>query len=935
MKDNPKLKGKKGLFIAEKPDAMKEFQRFFRLHQNEFSFFLDFDTAAGMVTRLKEPKEMNPNWEKWTLAELPMLPDANKGEWDFVPSKGNNFYKKLKERLENGNYDFIVSGADPDRMGSLINESVIYTMSSKVQALPRYRFWNSDMSEKNIVDTFHNLYEYNEVIPRTGSEANLAEAEELRSRMDFLVGLNSTRLLTLKSGTKIRSGRVNTAAMKILYVREVEIRDFVSKTYYTVRVEFTHKNGKYIGTLVDEDNSPIQFENESDAKSMIEKSANSGDCVIKSLKKTKVNERQPGLYSTAKLQSDMSKVFGIPLGESMEAIDKNYKSKISSYPRTESAVISTELFADILPVLKAAKELDEFKDLPEPTEEQIAMFGKNKSYVDDKKLSSHTAIVPTPWNPNSKINFSIMSDAEKSAFYLTARSVVLGFEPVAIKEKTEIITEVGGLKFKTNGSVVIQEGWQRLVPELKNNSNELPKVEKGDKVSISGDDVYKGKTKPKPRYNASTLIEIMENVYKLVEDEDERLLLKKGTSSTTAGIGSPATRSTIVENLLENKYITQKGKQSEYTVTELGMQLLDQVGDTPLASPLTTAHFEALFEEVSLGKVSGAVAYDKIVDFTKKLMIELGGLDFTNIQHNNPDVVGILSENNPVKEGKNGFYDAKYLLFLTELTKAKEEGTDIPKQYGFYVKKKMDTPKAKMKGSFTAKDIKKFIAGEKVTKEISFSGKALQKVEFVMNEDKTGVRFAGGNSSGSSKVEKTEKKIGKWNLEQITVTKEDNTSYSYYVVDGDTNKRFYSTMYSVVLSDDQINSLLSGKAISSDNWKSSKGDTFSADVSLDPDTFKVSTKFKNKNDFIFNENGKSVKHINFTNKGKTFDFYVINDEFNVSLEYSKHKLTNNELIELAKSGRVHIETFISGAGNMYSASLVLENKKAVLEFDKR
>ena len=124
----------------------------------------------------------------------------------------------------------IVSGADPDRMGSLINESVIYTMSSKVQALPRYRFWNSDMSEKNIVDTFHNLYEYNEVIPRTGSEANLAEAEELRSRMDFLVGLNSTRLLTLKSGTKIRSGRVNTAAMKILYVREVEIRDFVSKT---------------------------------------------------------------------------------------------------------------------------------------------------------------------------------------------------------------------------------------------------------------------------------------------------------------------------------------------------------------------------------------------------------------------------------------------------------------------------------------------------------------------------------------------------------------------------------------------------------------------------------------------------------------------------------------------------------------------------------
>lgn len=104
------------------------------------------------------------------------------------------------------------------------------------------------------------------------------------------------------------------------------------------------------------------------------------------------------------------------------------------------------------------------------------------------------------------------------------------------------------------------------MPELKNNSNELPKVEKGDKVSISGDDVYKGKTKPKPRYNASTLIEIMENVYKLVEDEDERLLLKKGTSSTTAGIGSPATRSTIVENLLENKYITQKGKQSEYTV---------------------------------------------------------------------------------------------------------------------------------------------------------------------------------------------------------------------------------------------------------------------------------------------------------------------------------------------------------------------------------
>lgn len=927
MLDNPKLNGKRGLFIAEKPSAMKEFQNVFRKFSSEFSFSLDFTSLAGFVTAFKDTAEMNPDWKQWRLDTLPMLPDESQGEWDYIPSStGKDLYKKVKEQIETKNYDFIVSGPDADMAGSAIVEGFLGTIP-KANKIPWYRFWNKDMSEKDIVKTFHNLYEYDEFIPRTGTPRNIASGEYLRQKMDWLIGLNSTRLLTVKSGTKLRSGRVNTPTMKILYDREMEIKNFVSKTYYTVKGEFDTGNGKYFGTLIDEENNPIQFPTKEEAKKAVTIKAKDIGTIF-SLSKKKVKEKQPGLYSTAKLQGDMSRIFGVPLDKSMEAIDANYKAKISTYPRTESAVISTELFKDILPVFEMAKEQKEFKNIPMPTKAQLDAFEKNKSYVNDKALSSHTAIVPTEFNPNSKINFDILTTAQKQAFYLVARSIILGFEDVAIKEKTEIITEVGDYKFKTQGSVTIDEGWQRLVPELKSVSEELPVVNKGDKVTCLNTENKEGKTKPKPRYNATTLINIMENVYRLVEDEGARKLLKSGTEATTSGIGAPATRSSIVTNLIDNGYIKSKGKKNEYTVTDLGINLIKEIKDTELASPMTTAKFEALFDEVRKGSKSEQLAYDEIVTFTKDLISELNKVDFSSIQAQNSQVVGFLGENNPVKESKDAYYDTEFQKYLSELKKAEEDGSEKPQWRGFYLKKKLETPKMKMKGTWSRKDVSTLLDNKTVTKEVSFSGQPNKRVEFELKNGK--VQFV-QNKNGGSSVKKENISVGSHSLEKISGLNKDNKAYAFYVIDGNQDFKISETIAGTKLTEEQLLSLIeTGKTSGTWNGKNGK---FDADLVLDKSTYQLKFDFSNNSTPSLYENGdKKVVHIKGKNAKGNYSFYKINDKYSVSDNIAGHIITKDELISLAENGKVFISGFVSKQGKNFDAELILDGTGTKFNF---
>lgn len=919
----------RGLLIAEKSSARQEIENAYKNHLSEFGFSLDFQQFAGHVTQLRMPGEMREEWKSWDIDNLPMIPEESEWKYEILKKDANKEkrYQDVLDTLSNGNYDFIINAGDFEREGQLIQDAFFSTLPPNLQGIPVYRLWANDMTEKSLVEGLKNLLSKEDNIPNAGTVKDLSAASFIRARFDWLLGLNSTQVLSLKSNSHINSGRVKMPVLNIIVQREKAVRDFVVKPFWTIKYEFQHANGMYTGILVDEENNPRQFFDQKEAQDLANQIAGSNTGVITSVSVKKAVEKAPKFYAISNLQGDAANIYGISMSDSLAALQKLYERKILSYPRTDSHSITTEMAEDTKALISTTKSVPELANFTNVTDAQIEEFKKNKHFVNNADARAHTALMPIA---GQIVEMKTLTEVEQQIFYLVSRSLLLAFMPDLVKEKTEIITSVGEFKFKTNGSRILEKGWSQAVPEYSSNDQAVPQVTQDDSVTMDVPSLKEGKTTPPKRYNTSTLINLLENVARLLENDEEKLAMKNAE-----GLGRPSTRTDIINSLITGKMISVRGKKQEYSATDFGISVIDNLGNSQLISPQLTARWEAQLQEVEAGKKDAGQLYLAMVEYTKTIVDQLKTAEM-KIEHApsfGNDPVGQLPNGNDVKEAGNGFYDSEFAGFLDERKQAEENGTMQPEFHGFWLSKTIDTPKMKMTGSFTKKDVAALIAGKSITKHFLWkeSGKESDtSMHFDFEQNRIQFEFSKSDATAS------EINVPGHTVSLVKGTK-DGKAYEFYSVkDQDREFSIWSTVAGYSITPEDVKVLLDGQQLVDKKFVGKSGKEFNAGLELKNDKLEFVFDNKPQGQLVDTIDGVKVyKGSGKTKDDKEFTYFEIESGSQAGRIYTPMagaEITIDDIVSLISHGKFHKDNFVSKKGSPFSADVVMKGGKASFDF---
>lgn len=625
----------KALFIAEKPSLMREVKAVYDKHGHKDTIV--FKSFAGHVTSLCEPGDYNEEWAKWNIGTLPMIPERFK----YKPSSNTkSLYKELVEEIKNGGYDYLINCCDPDREGEAIFGNFILCAGIK---MPVKRFWNSELTEQSIKKSLDNLFD--------GKEAwlkNLEHASRLRGYFDWLIGLNGTRVVSLKTNAPkaVNIGRVMTPTLRFIVDRELELRNFIPKPFWEVEANFGAYKGIYFNH--NEDNE-TRFLDKKKAETLA--NGVKGKSTVIEVDKTKATKYAPTLHSLQELQNEASRMFGYSMDNTLAIAQKLYEAKILTYPRTDTGFITTAIAEEIAHRFKSATLFEDLKD------DAIRISGdnklikdmvKNKKYVDDKKVGGHFGIMPTGATPN----MSSLSQEEKNIFYLVCRRLVAIYLPPMVTNKTTIVTECLGNRFKTNGKVLVDIGFARLFNQ-KSSDTILPDVKKGDIYDVLNTTLIEKKTSPPDRYNDDLLGRAMENAGKFIEDEALKDVMKK-----VKGIGTPATRGNIVKKLVDLGMIERK--KNYYYATDYGISIIQMLGNRDITLPELTAKWEEKLSSVEDGSYNAKDFYKEMITYCQEMIEEYKGSNFGSLI-GDKEVLGKCPNcGGDVIESKNYFLCANY-----------------------------------------------------------------------------------------------------------------------------------------------------------------------------------------------------------------------------------------------------------------------------------
>ena len=560
------------LIIAEKPSVARDIARVLGVTKKGEGFLYNNDTivswAIGHLVSLCEPGEVNEEWKKWNMAQLPMLPET-------VPLKclpaTTAQYNTLKKLLHSPKVEKVICATDAAREGELIFRN-IYQFSGCNK--PVQRLWISSMTDEAIRAGFAAL--------RPGSDYDaLYESARSRSIADWLVGMNASRAFSLRYNARLSIGRVQTPTLCLIVKRDAEIENFVPQDYWELHVKFqplSQSEALYEGVWFDPKTKESRIDKKEEAERLRKLVSGKEGC-IKEAKKSRKKEAPPLLYDLTTLQREANRRFGFSADKTLQLAQTLYeKHKLITYPRTDSR----HLPDDMAPKVKKLMQ-----KLPEPYATLVASSNFNpemhsKRFYDNSKISDHHAIVPTEKKPNLD---SLGAD-EKAVYDLVARSLIAAHYPDYEYDSTNIVTSAEAELFKSTGTVVINPGWKAVLPTRKKAETEnppLPELNKGDKVKAASTSVKACKTRPPERMTDASLLGMMENAGKTVEDETLREELK------ASGIGTPATRAAIIERLISVGYVRRSGKN--LLSTQKGRQLIRVVPEQ-IASAATTGKWE-------------------------------------------------------------------------------------------------------------------------------------------------------------------------------------------------------------------------------------------------------------------------------------------------------------------------------------------------------
>ena len=659
---------KKQLYIAEKPSVAQEFAKALKLKTRRADGYLESDEAVitwcvGHLVTMSYPEEYDPALKKWSLQTLPFIPSEFK--YEVIPSVAKQF-QIVSSLLNREDVDTIYVCTDSGREGEYIYRLV--EQKAQVSGKKRLRVWIDTQTEEEILRGIREAKDLSEY-------DNLSASAYLRAKEDYLMGINFSRLLTLKYGNSISNylntkysvisvGRVMTCVLGMVVRREREIREFVKTPFYRVISTIDASGHSFEGEWRAVKGSRYfesfdlykenGFKTEEKAKELIAYLSEEKpiQCIVESVEKKKEKKNPPLLYNLAELQNDCSKRFKISPDEALRVVQELYEKKLVTYPRTDARVLSTAVAKEI------SRNLNGLSKYPpaQPYLQDILSFGSHKNlaktrYVNDKQITDHYAIIPTGQGLGA---LNSLSATSHKVYDLIVRRFLSIFYPPAVYQKVAIISKIKEESFFSNFKVLAEEGYLKVagVPQGKRSVNKgksrtdanekeedaeqtadqdldtalfevIKTLKKGSVLPVGALDIKEGETSPPKRYNSGSIILAMENAGQLIEDEDLRAQIKG------SGIGTSATRAEILKKLIHIKYLALNKKTQIITPTLQGEMVFDVVDHSikSLLNPELTASWEKGLTYVAEGSITPDEYMMKLDRFITNRTVGVKGLN--------------------------------------------------------------------------------------------------------------------------------------------------------------------------------------------------------------------------------------------------------------------------------------------------------------------
>ena len=641
----------KSLYIAEKPSVAQEFAKALNIFAKRKDGYLESEEAVvtwcvGHLVTMSYPEEYDPSLKRWSLETLPFIPQEFK--YEVIPGVAKQ-YRIVAGLLNRADVDTIYVCTDSGREGEYIYRLV--EQQAQVTGKKRLRVWIDSQTEEEILRGIREAKDLSEY-------DNLSASAYLRAKEDYLMGINFSRLLTLKYGNSISSylntkysvisvGRVMTCVLGMVVRREREIREFVETPFYRVLSAIGEsgqtfegewravKGSRYFESFDLYKENGFKEKNKAEALIQYLKENNEPlTCQITSIEKKKEKKNPPLLYNLAELQNECSKRFKISPDETLRIVQELYEKKLVTYPRTDARVLSTAVAKEIHKNLNGLMKYD----VAVPYLKEIVSFGSHKGlektrYVNDKQITDHYAIIPTGQGMGALNGLSHLS---KQVYEVIVRRFLSIFYPPAVYQKVAIVTKIKEESFFSSFKVLAEEGYLKVAgnpakKKAKTNNADSPDdgqndgqmeadvnffekiktLKKGMSLSVQALDIKEGKTSPPKRYNSGSLILAMENAGQLIEDEELRAQIKG------SGIGTSATRGEILKKLFNIKYLSLNKKTQIVTPSMLGEMVYDVVQNSirSLLNPELTASWEKGLNYVAEGDITSEEYMQKLDHF--------------------------------------------------------------------------------------------------------------------------------------------------------------------------------------------------------------------------------------------------------------------------------------------------------------------------------
>ena len=592
----------KSVVLAEKPSVARDIARVLNcgkklngaLEGNQYVV----TWALGHLVTLADPEEYDKKYKEWKIEDLPLMP--KKMELVVIKQTAKQ-YQAVKAQLFRKDVNEIIIATDAGREGELVARWILEKSHCRK---PVKRLWISSVTDKAIKEGFAHLKDGREYEP-------LYDAAVSRAEADWLVGINATRALTCKYNAQLSCGRVQTPTLAMIAAREEEIRQFKPQEYYGLTLM---AGGLRFSWQEEKSGSRRSFSKErmEDMKSRI----GNGILEIKEIEKTGKKTYAPGLYDLTELQRDANKKFGFSAKETLNIMQRLYENhKVLTYPRTDSRYIGSDIVPTIKERLKACA-VGPYRKIAGPL--SMRPVKANKSFVDDKKVSDHHAIIPT----EQFVQLDHMTNEERKIYDLVIRRFCGVLYPPFEYEQTTVKGESGGETFTAKGKIVKSQGWKEAyegdwTEEEDEEFQTLKELEQGQQLKIDRADISIGKTQPPAHFNEATLLSAMENPVKYMQSKDAQAAKTLGE---TGGLGTVATRADIIEKLFHTFLMEKRG--NDILLTSKAKQLLELVPED-LKKPELTADWEMRLSKIAQGKLKKNIFLKDIKNYAEEIIGEI------------------------------------------------------------------------------------------------------------------------------------------------------------------------------------------------------------------------------------------------------------------------------------------------------------------------